>query len=406
MPFTTRSHDPRIGVVAALLFFFSLTSYGAERIAEEGFRHFYNLEYDDAIAAFRQEIAGRPTEADGYNHFAQAILYRGLYRSGILENSLVSGDDFLLSVIRQPKLVLKSTDEEEFKKAIATAVETSQARLRSEPDNTAALYSLGVSYGLQANYDILVRKAWLAAIRESTAARKLHNRVSELDPDNIDARMMQGVQDYVVASLPRALRFLGAITGIRGDKDSGLSALEDVANRGANSQVEAQMLLATLYRHEKKPSSALAVLSRLRRNYPRNYLLHLAEVYTYIEMRDERSAVESIGSLDRRRAEGTLGYGLIQSGKVDFTKGVIQCRFGHLDHALEAMNRVAGDAQFADRQTRLLAVERLGMIHDLRGERQLALQAYQKVVDSDPSSEIARESQKYLFRPFRGCNSD
>jgi hypothetical protein len=217
---------------------------------------------------------------------------------------------------------------------------------------------------------------------------------------------MQGVQDYVVASLPGALRFLGAITGIRGDKDSGLSALEDVANRGATSQVEAQMLLATLYRHEKKPLNALSVLSRLRRNYPRNYLLHLAEVYTYIEMRDERSAVESISSLDRHRADGTPGYGLIQTGKVDFTKGVIQCRFGHLDHAIVAMNRVAGDAQSADRQTRLLAFERLGMIHDLRGERQLALQSYQKVVDSDPSSEIARESQKYLSRPFRGCNSD
>ena len=45
-----------------------------------------------------------------------------------------------------------------------------------------ALYTLGVAYGLRANYNFLVRKAWMDSLRDATTARKLHNRVTELIP--------------------------------------------------------------------------------------------------------------------------------------------------------------------------------------------------------------------------------
>ena len=405
MSFKIQLRDRRTLVISALLLL-TLPVHGMQPIAREGFRHFYNLEYDQAIIDFQQEIVSRPDRANGYNHLAQAIIYRGLYRSGILENSLASGDDLLLSLIRQPKLVLDAADEKEFQRAVTAAVDTAQAGLRKNPNDAAALYSLGVAYGLRANYDFLVRKAWFAAIRESNAARELHNRAAELDPGNIDARMMQGVHEYIVASLPAALRLLGAVTGLRGDKDAGLRTLESVANQGDDSKVEAQLLLITLYRHEKKPATAMSYLSGLRETYPRNFLLHLTEVYTLIEMKDEQKAADSLHSLERGMREGSPGYTAIQPSKVDYTRGVIQCRFGHLDQALQSMNQIAQATASSDTEIRLLAYERLGMIHDLRGQRQLALQAYQSVVDAAPNSRIAREAQQYLARPFQGCNSD
>jgi len=405
MSFITRFLNRQTAVVGTM-FLLVLSASGMQPMAREGFRHFYNLEYDQAIADFQEEIASRPDQADGYNHLAQAILYRGLYRSGILENSLASGDDLLLSLIRQPRLVLGSADEKEFQRAISLAVDGAQARLKSNPNDSAALYSLGVAYGLRANYDFLVRKAWFAAIRGSNAARALHNRASELDPGNVDARMMQGVHEYVVASLPAALRFLGAVTGLRGDKDAGLHILESVASQGTDSKVEAEMLLVTLYRHEKKPWTAMSFLHDLRKSYPRNYLLHIAEVYTGIEMQDERAAADSLLSLERGIRDGAPGYGAIHPAKVDYTRGVLQCRFGHFDQALQSMSHVANNAESAGAEIRLLAYERLGMIHDLQGQRQLAVQAYQRVVDAAPNSLMARESQRYLVRPFQGCNSD
>ena len=66
-----------------------------------------------------------------------------------------------------------------------------QARLQTNPRDTGALYALGVSYGLRGNYDFLVRKAWRDALSDATAARKAHTRITEIDPANIDARMVQ-----------------------------------------------------------------------------------------------------------------------------------------------------------------------------------------------------------------------
>lgn len=241
-------------------FLLTFSAYAMLPLAQDGFRHFYNLDYDQAAADFRKEIAVHPDQPDGYNHLAQTILYRGLHRSGILENSVTSGDDLLLSLIRRPKLALNSMDEEEFQHALNVAVANAQAQTQKNPNDSAALYSLGVAYGLRANHNFLVRKAWLAAIRESNAARKLHNQVVELDPANVDALMMQGIHEYLVSSLPAPLRWLGAVTGLRGDKEAGLRMLEQVASQGSGGKVEARMLLATLYRHEKRPWTAISYL--------------------------------------------------------------------------------------------------------------------------------------------------
>ena len=40
-----------------------------------GFQHFYNLEYDEALAAFKNEAAEHPDSPDPRNHIAQAIIF-------------------------------------------------------------------------------------------------------------------------------------------------------------------------------------------------------------------------------------------------------------------------------------------------------------------------------------------
>src|SRR5260370_7551977 len=60
-------------------------------IVVSGFDHFYSLEYDEALADFQLEIAKYPDNTDGYNHRAQCLLYRQMYRAAALESELVSG---------------------------------------------------------------------------------------------------------------------------------------------------------------------------------------------------------------------------------------------------------------------------------------------------------------------------
>ena len=67
---------------------------GAQQtLIEEGFNHFYNLDYDQAIAAFERAIAHNPASPDLHNHLAQTLIFREMFRNGALESELVSGSN-------------------------------------------------------------------------------------------------------------------------------------------------------------------------------------------------------------------------------------------------------------------------------------------------------------------------
>src|SRR5260370_21044533 len=78
-------------LIVARLILMPAPAAAQDPLAEPGFVHFYNLEFDDALAAFHAEAAHLPDSADVYNHIAQTILYREMFRSGALESQLVTG---------------------------------------------------------------------------------------------------------------------------------------------------------------------------------------------------------------------------------------------------------------------------------------------------------------------------
>ena len=64
--------------------------------SSDGFNHFYNNEYDQALAVFDRQIQDAPDDALAYNALAQTILYREMYRNGALESELVAGNNLFL----------------------------------------------------------------------------------------------------------------------------------------------------------------------------------------------------------------------------------------------------------------------------------------------------------------------
>ena len=237
--------------------------------SQPGFEYFYNLEYDQALTVFTEQASRDPSSADNYNHIAQTILYREMYRAGMLSSDFIGGTKF----IHQPKLPLSAEDKKQFQEALAHAITLSQERLAANPSDTAALYSIGVSYGLRGNYSFVVTKAWKEALRDATAARKEHRQVTELDPEFVDAKLTQGVNDYIVGSLPLTWKMLGFLAGFHGDKQRGIRTLKEVAEQGRLNRVDAMVLLAALYLREHRPAEAVPVLTELTEAFPKNPLL-------------------------------------------------------------------------------------------------------------------------------------
>ncbi len=76
------------------------SAWGQQTLVEEGYDHFYNLEYDQASPISKRPSRRIPDVPDLHNHLAQAIVFQEMYRNGALESELVSGNN---SFLRRPK---------------------------------------------------------------------------------------------------------------------------------------------------------------------------------------------------------------------------------------------------------------------------------------------------------------
>ncbi len=363
-----------------------------------GFEYFYNLNYDEAIAEFSREARERPSSPDAYNHLAQAILYRDMFRAGALESELVSGANPFL---RRPKVDASPEDQRRFDSAIARARELAQARLKANASDTGALYALGVSHGLRANYDFLVRKAWRDALRAATAARKYHARAAQIDPNFVDAMLVPALHDYVVGSLPWHWKVLGFLAGYRGNKEEGIRLLETVAQKGTLNRIDAQILLCAVYRRERQPRKAIPLLQTLMQRFPRNYLFAMELAQMYSDLGDKQRALAPLRTLAERKRTDPSAYEKLKLEKIWFAEGNIQFWYNDLDSALANMKRATAASQDLDLSTGVLAWMRLGQIYDLKGQRSLAVEAYRRAVAFAPESEAAKESRGYLSSPYR-----
>jgi tetratricopeptide (TPR) repeat protein len=371
---------------------------GQQLLIDQGFNHFYNLEYDQAITAFEKAIAQNPGLPDLHNHLAQALIFREMFRNGALESELVSGRH---SFLRRPKLNPAPETETRILDEIARAMALADAQLKQNPNDTAAMYARGIAFGLRSNYFWVVKKAWHDSLRDATAARKLHNRISELEPGNVDARLVQGLHDYIVGSLPFGYKMLGFMVGIRGDKAKGILTVQDVARNGKLNRVDAEVFLCALYRRENQSKLAVPLVQDLIRRYPRNYLLRMELGQMYSQSGDSVRGLQALEEVARLKERHAPGFDRLPWEKIYYQEGSIQFWYNDLDQSLENMKKVAAAGEDVDLNTGVRAYLRMGQIYDMKQRRAEAIEAYRKAIAYAPEAEAAQESRKYLDTPYR-----
>jgi tetratricopeptide (TPR) repeat protein len=384
--------------LALLLALIASSLGGQQPLIDDGFTHFYNLDYDQAIAVFEKAIAQYPGLPDLHNHLAQTLIFREMFRNGALESELVSGSN---SFLRRPKLNPTPETGKRILDEIAKAMALADARLKRNPNDTAAMYASGIALGLRSNYFWVVKKAWHDALRDATAARKLHNRISELEPNNVDARLVQGLHDYIVGSLPLGYKMLGFLIGVRGDKAKGILTVQDVAKNGKLNRVDAEVFLCALYRRENQSKLAVPVVQDLIRRYPRNYLLRMELGQMYSQSGDGVRGLQALEEVARLKQRHAPGFDRLPWEKIYYQEGSIQFWYNDLDRSLENMKKVAAAGEEVDLNTGVQAYLRMGQIYDMKQRRAEAIAAYKKAIAYAPQAEAAQESRKYLDTPYR-----
>ena len=374
---------------------------GIEDLVRQGFDEFYNLDYPQAIDNFEKALALNPSDPELHNHLAQALLYGELYRDGALDSQLVTGNN---SFVRRARMEPPPGVERRFLGEIDRAIQLCQQQLANNSQDARALHSLAVAYGLRANWGFLVRKTWMASLSDSSKAHKYDEQVTAIEPANYDARLVQGIYDYIVGSLPWSMRMLGFIAGFHGDKARGIATIEEVTRKGRENRIDAEIVLCALYRREGQAQRAIPLVRELIDRFPRNYLLRfeLAQMDASVGRRKE--ALDTLAGIAKLKRENAPGYGRIPQEKIDYETGNLQFWFDDFENALKNLQKATATPDHLkelDLNTAVLALMRQGQIYDLEHRRDLAVKVYHQAIQLAPDAEAARESEHYVHKPYK-----
>jgi tetratricopeptide (TPR) repeat protein len=360
------------------------------------FDHFYNLQYDRAVDEFTQISRRHPDDPFAINHLITAVLMRELYRMGAMNTGEYANDSFIGQAHRpaDPKV------KQQIQNLVQQAENLEEQRLKTNPKDVDMLYARGVTRAQFAVYTALIERAWFSALRNAVGARRDHEEVLQLDPKYIDAKLVVGVHNYVMGSLPWTVKVAVALVGLSGSKEKGLEYLREVANANCEVSVDAQVMLSLFLRREHRYAEALPVMTGLEEHYPGNLLFAL-EVGNLLRANGRTAeAAEVYRKIWQQGREGHypgLHYEMAALSLGDLLRN--QKDYGGATAAYDQV----GQASDPDPEVLQKADLAEGEIYDLLQKRDLALKKYEAVVAADGSSPQAETARKHIKDPYRGA---
>ena len=363
-------------------------------LVDAAFDHFYNLDYDRSIQEFEKVMDRRPSDPSAVNHLLTTILMRELYRMGAMNTGEYANDSF----IGQAHRTADPNVQKRIKQLVDRAESLEEQQLKANPNNVDALYARGVTRAQFALYTALVERAWFSALRNAVGARRDHERVLELDPNYVDAKLVVGTHNYVMGSLPWSVKAAVALVGLSGTKEKGLEYLRQVAESSGENSVDAKVVLSLFLRREHRYDEARAIMHDLAERYPRNYLFPLEEANL---LRDGGHAQEAAGDYRKVWQNGREGkYGNLHYEIAAW--GLGELLRSQKDYAGAAgAYELIGESPNPDPETLQKANLSAGEMYDLLQKRDLAMKKYQIVLAENASTPPAEKAREHIREAYR-----
>lgn len=369
----------------------------SERKLHAAFEHLYNLEFTHGLDLFKQVAREEPESATVQAFWASALLYEILARQGTLQSQLfVTTNEFL----RFQRLPPDAKLDNEFQTVSKEALERARRRLKSNPNDIDGLFSLGLVYGLQANYLAGVKADYFGGLRVGEKSFDHIQRLRRQRPELHDPAVILGIHDYILGSLPRLHRFFLFFLGARGSRDRGREYLEEAASSGEFLRTYAKVLLAVAYFREGQLDRAVQLGEELRARYPRNpiFTLEMAKLYR----RQERlaQATQTCRELLAELIAHPHNPRILGPEDALLELGLVEDAQGQPQRALESLRQVEEIPGATQRVLARAFLER-GKIFDRLGQREHALAEYEKVIRLAAHPEYSRLARNYRKRPYQ-----
>jgi hypothetical protein len=366
----------------------------ADPLNQAAFDRLYNLDHDAAIQDFEKVVAHHPNDPFAINHLLSAVLIRELYRMGAMNTGEYANDSF----IGQAHRPADPAQKQRIKQLVEQAERIENAALSHNPNDIDMLYARGVTRGQFALYTGLIERAWFSSLRNAVGARRDHERVLELSPQYSDAKLVVGTHNYVMGSLPLAVKVAVALVGLTGDREKGLRYLFDAYHANGETSVDAGIVLLVFLRREHRYNDALQIARALGPRFPHNYLLPLEEANLLRATGKNGEAEEQyrrVWQNGRSGKYGNLHYEIAAIGLGDLLRSEKNYQ------AAAAAYELVSDLQGADPELLQKANLGAGEMYDQLQKRELAVKKYEAVVATNGGNAEADQARKRIKEAYR-----
>jgi tetratricopeptide (TPR) repeat protein len=373
-----------------------VASHGAphDPQTEAAFDHFYNMDYDRATQEFEKILENRPSDPFAVNHLLTAVLMHDLYDTGAMNTGDYANDSFIGRTPRPTDTKVK----ERIKELVRRAEALEEQELKENSKDVRAVYCHGVTRAQFSVYTGLVERAWFSALRNAVGARHDHERVLELDPNYLDAKLVVGTHNYVIGRLPWSVKVAAALAGLSGSAEKGLDDLRDVAKSDGENSVDAKVVLTLFLRREHQYDEALGYMKDLSAKYPRNHLFltEVANLQRAAGHLDEAETVyRKVWQNGREGKYGTLHYELAAWGLGELLRSKKDIA------GAAAAYDLVNDAPNPDPDILQKANLAAGEMYDLLQKRDLAMKKYQTVLAGNGNTGPADQARHYIKEAYR-----
>jgi hypothetical protein len=259
--------------IAIVLLFALLTGASPAPTAanplDDGYRQMYNLEFGAAHKSFADWEREHPDDPFGPASDAAAYLFTEFERLHILRSDFLTQDSSFLTT---RKLMPDPATSAAFEKALALSRTLSREMLKRGQTPERAMFASVVCMALDADYLALIEKEnWQALNEVKDATRQAEALVAKY-PEDKDAYLSSGVENYLLSQRIGPVRMFLRLTGAQTDKEEGLRKLRIVAEQGHYFKPYAKILLAIAALRDKNKTLAGKLMTQLAYEFPQNDL--------------------------------------------------------------------------------------------------------------------------------------
>ena len=231
---------------------------------QAGFRLLYEQKFPEARQTFLGWEEEHPDDPFGEAAVAASYLFEEFYRQGVLTSDFFLDKKLVSGIEGKPD----PSRMKDFYGAIDRTREIARSRLRNNPNDPEALFSLTLASGMQADALSILERKQVESLKHIKEADTTAEKLLAQEPGAADAWLALGAAHYIIGCLPGPKRFALWFGGIHGDRKRGMEELSRTASNGRYLKPFAKIMLALAARREKQDNLARNLLCELNEEFP------------------------------------------------------------------------------------------------------------------------------------------